>query len=238
MPEAAGPADRLIVLAGGTSAVGRSVARHLLDAGARVVVVGREPKRLADVEGELLATPVAGTLAVEACDLTDETAVTALAERVHSAHGAIDGLIHLVGGWRGGAGLAGQSEANYRFLEAGFTALRHTSRAFDADLRASEAGRLAIVSSPAVARPLAGGANYAAVKAASEAWTRAVAHGFARDARERAEGLHAAAVIFRVKALTGLEAALAARVVSLWHESAPSLNDTTREIESAESSRS
>ena len=40
------------------------------------------------------------------------------------------------------------------------------SRALDDDLRASSAGRLAIVSSPAVTRPLAGGANYAAVKAA------------------------------------------------------------------------
>ena len=85
----------------------------------------------------------------------------ALAQRVRERFGRVDGLIHLVGGWRGGGGLAGQSDEDYRALEVGLTALRHASRAFDADLRASDAGRLAIVSSTAVERPLAGGANYA-----------------------------------------------------------------------------
>ena len=121
---------------------------------------------------------------LEVCDLTDETAVQDLAERVHDSVGPVDGILHLVGGWRGGGGLAGQSEEDYRFLERSFTALRLVTRAFDADLRASTAARLAIVSSTAVARPLAGGANYAAVKAASEAWTRAVAQGFAKHARD------------------------------------------------------
>ena len=140
----------------------------------------------------------------------------ALAQRVRDRFGRIDGLIHLVGGWRGGGGLAGQSDEDYRALEAGLTALRHASRAFDADLRASDAGRLAIVSSTAVERPLAGGANYAAVKAASEAWTRAVAQGFAKAARDAGIEQTGAAVIFRVKALAGLEETLAASVVELW----------------------
>ena len=107
-----------------------------------------------------------------------------LAERVRDRFGRVDGLIHLVGGWRGGGGLAGQSDEDYRALEVGLTALRHASRAFDADLRASDAGRLAIVSSTAIERPLAAGANYATVKAASEAWTRAVAQGFGKAANQ------------------------------------------------------
>ena len=97
---------------------------------------------------------------------------------------------------------------------------------FDDDLRASDAGRLAIVSSTAVARPLAGGANYAAVKAASEAWTRAVAQGFAKAARDAGAPLRAASVIFRVKALDGLEQTLAARSSRLWDVDAADVNDT------------
>ena len=137
---------------------------------------------------DALAADVPGVLA-EVCDLTDESAVRALAERRPRAVGPVDGILHLVGGWRGGGGLAGQTEADYRVLERSFTALRHVSRAFDDDLRASPAGRLAIVSSTAVERPLAGGANYAAVKAASEAWMRAVAQGFAKAARDAGEPL-------------------------------------------------
>jgi len=211
---------RLVLIAGATSASGLATARALTGAGARAVAVGRDAEKLAR-----LADAVPG-VRTEVCDLTDAAAVQSLAERVHEAEGRIDGLFHLVGGWRGGGGLAGQTEEDYRFLEASFTALRHVTRAFDDDLRASDAGRLAIVSSTAVARPLAGGANYAAVKAASEAWTRAVAHGFAKAARDADEPLRAAAVIFRVKALDGLEDTVADAFVKLWDAEASSINDT------------
>ncbi|MFY0080170.1 hypothetical protein ABTQ07_20920, partial [Acinetobacter baumannii] len=86
---------------------------------------------------------------------------------------------------------------------------------FDEDLRTSDAGRLAIVSSTSVARPLAGGANYAAVKAASETWTRAVGQGFAKAARDAGRDPSAAAVVFRVKSLAGLEDALALAYLGL-----------------------
>ncbi|WP_246093311.1 SDR family NAD(P)-dependent oxidoreductase [Microbacterium kyungheense] len=218
-------AERLVLVAGATSASGLAAARGLRGAGARVVAVGRDAERLT-----ALGVAVPG-LHTEVCDLTDEAAVTALAERVHAGEGAVDGVLHLVGGWRGGGGLAGQTEADYRFLEESFTALRHVSRAFDADLRASAAGRLAVVSSTAVARPLAGGANYAAVKAATEAWTRAVAQGFAKDARDAGRPLSAASTIFRVKSLAGHEDALAQAYIGLWDADAASVNDTIIDLE-------
>ncbi|HET6302998.1 SDR family oxidoreductase [Microbacterium sp.] len=211
---------RLVLIAGATSASGLAAARALAGAGARAVAVGRDPEKL-----DRLAEAVPG-VRTEVCDLTDAAAVQSLAERVHETEGRIDGLFHLVGGWRGGGGLSGQTEDDYRFLEGSFTALRHVTRTFDDDLRASAAGRLAIVSSTAVTRPLAGGANYAAVKAASEAWTRAVAHGFAKAARDADEPLRAAAVIFRVKALDGLEDTVADAFVRLWDADAASINDT------------
>ncbi len=189
-----------------------------------MIAVGRSADRLAALEG------IPG-VRLEVCDLTDEAAVGELADRVHGEIGRVDGILHLVGGWRGGGGLAGQTDADYRFLEQSLTALRFVSRAFDDDLRASESGRLAMVSSTAVARPLAGGANYAAVKAASEAWTRAVAQGFAKNARDAGTGLSAAAVVFRVKSLPGLEETLAARFVELWAADAASLNDTVVTLE-------
>jgi len=213
-------ARRLVVLAGGTSAAGRAVARALLASGATVVIVGSHRDKLDAVSSEL---PGVHT---ELCDLASETQVVALAERLRDRLGRVDGLIHLVGGWRGGGGLAGQSDEDFRALEVGLTALRHASRAFDADLRASDAGRLAIVSSTVVERPLAAGANYATVKAASEAWTRAVGQGFAKAARDAGAEPSGAAVIFRVKTLAGLEEELAASVVALWAKPAGELNES------------
>ncbi|MHC2998624.1 SDR family NAD(P)-dependent oxidoreductase [Microbacterium sp. HJ5] len=217
-------AGRLVLIGGATSASGLAASRVLVSAGARVVAVGRDGAKLDE-----LAAAVPG-IAVEVCDLADDAEVASLAGRVHAAHGAVDGIPHLVGGWRGGGGLAGQSDDDYRFLEGSFTALRNVTRAFDADLRASSAGRLAVVSSTAVARPLAGGANYAAVKAATEAWARAVAQGFAKAARDAGRPLAAASVVFRVKSLDGLEEALAQRFADLWASDADDVNDSVVEL--------
>ncbi|MCC4248699.1 MULTISPECIES: SDR family NAD(P)-dependent oxidoreductase [Microbacterium] len=218
---------RTVLLAGGTSAVGRSTARALREAGATTIVVGSDAGRLSEVAEEIEG------VVTERCDLTDPDAVSALRDRVHAAHGDVDGILHLVGGWRGGGGLAGQSDDDFAFLLRSFTALRNVTRTFDADLRASDAGRLAIVSSTAVARPLAGGANYAAVKAAGEAWTRAVAQGFAKAARDAGREPSAAAVVFRVKSLAGLEDALALAFLGLWGDPAADVNDVVIELAEA-----
>lgn len=208
---------KLVLVAGATSESGHAATRALVEAGARVVAVGRDAEKL-----DALAALGAAT---EVCDLTDEDAVLELAMRVHHAHGHVDGILHLVGGWRGGGGLAGQTDDDFRFLERSLTALRHVSRAFDDDLRASDAARCAIVSSTSLERPLAGGANYAVVKAASEAWTRAVAQGFAKATRDAGQPLRAASVVFRVKSLAGLEETLADAFVGLWDADTADLND-------------
>ncbi|KRC47158.1 alcohol dehydrogenase [Leifsonia sp. Root227] len=208
---------RLVLVAGATSASGEAVSRSLVTAGATVLAVGTRPEAL-----DALAAAVPG-VDTRVCDLSDRDAVAELAMRIHLKFGAIDGLIHLVGGWRGGGGIAGQSDEDWDFLERGFRTLRNTTRVFYDDLVASPAGRLAIVSSTAVDAPYAGGANYAAAKAAADAWTRAVAQGFAKAAP------NAAAVVFVVKTLAGLEERLGAAVVRLW-ESDPSTINGTREL--------
>ena len=210
--------DTTVLIAGATSASGRAVAQALLGEGARVIAVGSDQGRL-----ETLAHEVPG-IAVEQADLTDGDDVLELAMRVHARFGSIDGIVHLVGGWRGGGGILGQTEEDYRVLERSFTALRYVSRAFWNDLVGSAAGRIAIVSSTTVEAPAAGNANYASVKAASESWMQALAQGFAKAAAP------AAAVTFRVRSLAGLEGTLAASVVGLWRADAAELNGRVEEL--------
>lgn len=154
-------------------------------------------------------------------DLTDEVQVRQCASEIRSAFGPVDGILHLVGGWRGGGGLGGQSESDFRFVERSLSSLRHVSRAFNSDIADSPRGRTAIVSSTAVRKPLAGGANYVAIKAASEAWIRAVGQGFTHEAQRIGRPLTAAAVIYRVRGLEGMEDAVAQSFVSLWDEPLP-----------------
>jgi NADP-dependent 3-hydroxy acid dehydrogenase YdfG len=183
----------LVLIAGGSSAAGIAVAGSLLAAGMRVLTVGSDAGRITSA-----AARTGGAVPL-VCDLADPGAVAGLAQRIHADYGPVDGLIHLVGGWRGGGGIADQSDADWEFLHTSvLTTLRTTSRAFYADLAASAVGRLAIVSSTSVTAPTAGNANYAAVKAAAEAWLQAVAAGFGNDGGVPATS---AAVVLVVKAL-------------------------------------
>ncbi|GAA2886003.1 SDR family NAD(P)-dependent oxidoreductase [Microbacterium esteraromaticum] len=205
--------NRTVVLAGATSEAGLAAATALIDSGARVIATGRSEERLAALRDAGAQTEIA--------DATSLADMQALAERL----GEVDAVIPLVGGWRGGGGLAGQTDEDFEALLPALQAVRATSRSFDAAIRASDAGRFAIVSSTVVTRPLAGGANYAAMKAASEAWTRAVAQGYAKAARDASAELRAAAVILRAQG--GLQAdALSRAVVALWDQDAVALNDT------------
>lgn len=196
------PTSPLVLIAGGSSAAGIATATALVQAGFRVLTVGSDAGRI-----RAAAALTGGALPLS-CDLADAASVAALAEQVHADHGRVDGLIHLVGGWRGGKGLAGQSDADWDFLHRSvLTTLRNTTRAFYEDIAASAAGRMAIVSSTAVTAPTLGNANYAAVKAAAETWMGALAQGLtsgASGAGGSGEGTsagRAAAVVLVVKAL-------------------------------------
>jgi NAD(P)-dependent dehydrogenase (short-subunit alcohol dehydrogenase family) len=168
-----------VVVVGAGSAAGRAVVDALVASGQEVAAVDL---RVPEIEG---ATGYA-------VDATDHAAVEALAEEIR-ATGPVTGLVHLIGGWRGGKGFTDNSDGDWDFLSAMLIdTLRHTTRAFHDDLVASQ-GRVVIVSAAAAGKPTAANANYATAKAAAEAWMQALAHSFGDSG--------AAAVTVVVKAL-------------------------------------
>lgn len=196
--EPTGLRDRTIVVAGAGGAVGREVCAALTAGGAHVVAVSSR----ADALEEIAAAET------HALDLADPDAVAAFAADLRSRRPSIDGLLHLVGGWRPGA-----SDDDWRWLERRvLTTLRVASRELRDDLSASSAGRLAIVSSASVANPRWGMANYATLKSAAETWVAALANGW------RMKGTPTAAVTFVVGSLDeeGAVDALAQSVAALW----------------------
>lgn len=127
-------------------------------------------------------------------DLLDRAAVQGLADRISAEYGHVDGVVHLVGGWRGAKSFAETSLDDWDALhDLLIRTLQHVSLAFEPLLRKSQNGRFVIVSAKAAAHPTAGGAPYAAAKAASEAWTLALA--------DALKDTGSAAVILVVKAL-------------------------------------
>lgn len=184
-----------VMVTGGSGASGVAVAHALARAGHRVATVGSDPSRITAAAGQAGdgVTPFT-------CDLAVLADVWKLRGDVCQAVGAVDGVIHLVGGWRGAKGISDQSDDDWDFLERGaVTTLRNVSRVFFDDIAASRSGRFAIISSTALDNPTAAVASYVAAKAAAEAWTMAMADGF-RRATDGGAG-QAAATVLVVKAL-------------------------------------
>jgi NAD(P)-dependent dehydrogenase (short-subunit alcohol dehydrogenase family) len=84
---------KVIVLIGGTSGLGRSAARALIDAGARLVAVGRDDEHLRDAEAALGDAAI-----VLAGDAESATTAAHAIERAVAAFGGCHGLYHVAGG--------------------------------------------------------------------------------------------------------------------------------------------
>src|SRR5688500_6378331 len=165
------------LVSGGSGQSGIAVSRALAEAGFAVYTVGSDRDRI-----EAAAAKAGTGVTPFTCDLASLPAVRELHGALARTAGRIDGVIHLVGGWRGASGITDQSDEDWDFLErSSVTTLRNVSREFYDDLAASETRRFGMVSSPAVTAPSAAVDSYAAAKAAAEDWTMAVADGFRRD---------------------------------------------------------
>jgi NADP-dependent 3-hydroxy acid dehydrogenase YdfG len=187
-------ADLVIVVAGASGAAGPPLVQRLAQAGATVVAVGSSKDRLDRVVADARAASGSDQVEGRVVDLLDSEATAALAGDVRARHGRVDGLAHLVGGWRGGVHLAEEPLEDWDWLhDLLVRTLIHTTRAFHDALRAGERGRLVVISTVQAQAPVATNAMYAAAKAAAEAWTLAVADSF-KDS-------DAAAVILPIKAL-------------------------------------
>jgi NAD(P)-dependent dehydrogenase (short-subunit alcohol dehydrogenase family) len=169
---------RVIAIAGAGGGLGPVVAATLADAGATLAATDRHQEAL-DAIGADLDLPEERWDG-RAVDLLDEDAVRAWCAALVERFGRVDGLLHLVGGWRGGRPLHEAPLADWDLLhDLLVRTVQHTTRAFHDQLEASEHGRFVLVSAKQAQQPSNDNAAYAAAKAAAEAWTLAFADGFA-----------------------------------------------------------
>jgi NAD(P)-dependent dehydrogenase (short-subunit alcohol dehydrogenase family) len=168
---------RVIAIAGAGGGLGPVVAKRLADAGASLALADRS-QEIADGVAQDLGLP-ADRVSPQAVDLLDESQANDWAAVTEQKFGRTDGLLHLVGGYRGGDPIHSFDLADYEFLhDLLVRTLQHTTRAFHPALTASDHGRFVLVSSAAAQDPEDTNAAYAAAKAAAEAWTLALADSF------------------------------------------------------------
>jgi len=168
---------RVIAIAGAGGGLGPVVAKRLADAGATLSLADRH-QEIADSVAKDLSVPD-DRVDPHAVDLLDESATNDWAAEIENRSDRIDGLIHLVGGYRGGDPIHSFDLADYEFLhDLLVRTLQFASRAFHPALTKSDHGRFVLVSSAAAQSPESTNAAYASAKAAAEAWTLALADSF------------------------------------------------------------
>lgn len=94
--------DRTYLITGGGSGIGKGVAAGLVSAGASVMIVGRNPDRLAGAVEEI--APLAdragngGAIRYEPTDVTNEDEVARAVDAATAWHGRLHGAAHCAGG--------------------------------------------------------------------------------------------------------------------------------------------
>ncbi len=190
----------VIAVAGAAGAAGRATLLRLAEAGATVVASDADATRLAEAVDAARYAHGGATVTGDTVDLLDLDAAKDWAARTEKEFGRIDGLVHLVGGWRGSSSFMETDLADWAFLDQLLIrTVQHTSLAFHDGLLRSDLGRYVLISAAGASKPTAGNAAYAASKAAAEAWTLALGDAFRKAGGE--QGPSAAAVILIVKAL-------------------------------------
>lgn len=169
--------DRVIAIAGVGGGLGPVVAERLAADGAIVAGTDRSQETLDSLAADLSLSPERWD--GRAVDLLDEDATRAWCAALVERFGRVDGLLHLVGGWRGGEPLHEAPLEDWAFLhDLLICTVQHTTRAFHDQIAAGSRGRFVLVSAKQAQAPSNTNAAYAAAKAAAEAWTLALADGF------------------------------------------------------------
>ena len=156
--------NKVIVVTGGASGIGRALVEALLEKGARVAAVDLNPEAL---DALVAALGVGERLSVHVANITDKEAVGALPDAVIDKHGQVDGLIN-------NAGIIQPFEPFLELDEAAIERVLHVNlygviymcRAFLPHLIARPEAHLANVSSMGGFMPFPGQTMYGASKAA------------------------------------------------------------------------
>ncbi|HEU0224393.1 MAG TPA: SDR family oxidoreductase [Steroidobacteraceae bacterium] len=169
---------KVVLITGGSSGIGLAAAERCAEAGAKVVIVARDPEKLEAARAQL-ATRSATVFAYQ-CDIADNAACDAFARQVLEEHGGVDVLVNNAGrSIRRSIDLSHDRFHDFeRTMQLNYFAVVRLTMALIPSLL-ERGGHVVNISSIGVLSNAPRFSAYVASKAAMEAWTRCAASEFA-----------------------------------------------------------
>jgi NAD(P)-dependent dehydrogenase (short-subunit alcohol dehydrogenase family) len=163
---------KVALVTGGSSGINLGIAKRLLTQGARVVIVARDPERLARAQTELEQI-APGRILAESADVRDGAAMTAAAQRGFERFGAYGIVVAGAAGNFLGPAAELSSNAFAAVVDIDLKGTFHTFKACYPHLE--KGARLLAISAPQGSLPIAMQAHACAAKAGIEALVRTLA---------------------------------------------------------------
>ncbi len=165
---------QVVLVAGGTGGLGKAVSLGFIEAGAHVIVTYQNEVEFRALKE--LVGPDQSSLSGHQVDVTDESAVADLANRVLQQHGAMSVLVNTVGGYAGGVKLWDLETSVFdRMLKLNLRSGYVLARAVMPIMLKAGHGSIVNVSAKAAFDHGAGAAAYAASKAGALALMDSIA---------------------------------------------------------------
>jgi len=158
--------NKVVVITGGSGALGQVVVPAFVNAGAKVIVMGHH---------SATATAVIQGVQIVTADVTDESDVRRCIEAMLEKAGRIDALINLVGGFAMGRVVETNLSLWQRMLTMNLTAAFLLSKAVLPHMLQQRTGRIVHVAARAAVEPFPGAAAYVVSKAGLVALIRTLA---------------------------------------------------------------
>ncbi len=170
--------DRVMVVTGASSGIGRAMARFLATAGASVVLVARREAELQQAAEQIDGDD--GGASVVAADLTDLTSLPDTARRCEQAFGRVDGVVNAAGVVLRQPADEITVEGWNRTLDLNLAAPFFFSREFVGGMKQRHYGRIINIASLQSARAFVNGLAYGASKGGVCQLTRAMAEAWSK----------------------------------------------------------
>ncbi|MGM0440419.1 MAG: 3-oxoacyl-ACP reductase FabG [Chlamydiota bacterium] len=166
---------KVALITGGNSGIGHSIARKFIENGARVAIIGTNPKRGAEAVEELNALAGTDAAAFYRADVSSNQEVVEAVKKIENDYGKVDILVNNAGITQDALLMKMKEEQWDRVIDVNLKSVYNTCHTLVRSMMKARSGSVINISSVIGLTGNAGQVNYASSKAGMIGFTKAMA---------------------------------------------------------------